>query len=205
MLIEPILWNGYFDYKYFNLICIDCGYKIKFCFTKRSYNSQHTLYCQQDSQIHHQQPQHAQLIIRRSIPAWFYLPQYWPFPSKHSRKYQERDNLNNRCSKSVTKVKNLQSSFLPERVIPYWNKLPSDVKNCSTVLSFKVRLEGFKKEMISKNSVSDFYFWNVSNEVLGKIEGPSFLSNKETHNEYLWFHPFVAKKRFVNLYSTGKY
>jgi len=111
----------------------------------------------------------------------------------------------NRCSKSVTKVKNLQSSFLPERVIPYWNKLPSDVKNCSTVLSFKVRLEGFKKEMISKNSVNDFYFWNVSNEVLGKIEGPSYLSNKETHNEYLWFHPFVAKKRFVNLYSTGKY
>ena len=89
--------------------------------------------------------------------------------------------------------------------VPYWNKLPSDVKNCSTVLSFKVRLEGFKKEMISKNSVNDFYFWNVSNEVLGKIEGPSYLSNKETHNEYLWFHPFVAKKRFVNLYSTGKY
>ena len=42
----------------------------------------------------------------------------------------------NRCSKSVTKVKNLQCSFLPERVVPYWNKLPSEVKNCLTVLSF---------------------------------------------------------------------
>ena len=68
-----------------------------------------------------------------------------------------------------------------------------------------VRASTIKKEMISKNSVNDFCFWNVSNEVLGKIEGPSYLSNKETHNEYLWFHPFVAKKRFVNLYSTGKY
>ena len=111
----------------------------------------------------------------------------------------------NRCIKSVTKVKNLQCSFLPERVIPYWNKLPTEVKNCLTVLSFKILLEGFKKDMISKFIVNDFHFWNVSSEVLARIEGTSYASNKEKHNEYLWFHPYVAKKRFINLNSTGRY
>ena len=64
----------------------------------------------------------------------------------------------NRCIKSVTKVKNLQCSFLPGRIIPYWNKLPTEVKNCLTVLSFKTRLEGFKKDMISKCIINDFHF-----------------------------------------------
>ena len=51
----------------------------------------------------------------------------------------------------------------------------------------------------------DCFFWNVSNEVLVRIEGASYVSNKEKHNDYLWFHPYVAKKRFINLYSTGKF
>ena len=38
-----------------------------------------------------------------------------------------------------------------------------------------------------------------------KIEGASYVSNKEKHNDYLWLHPYVAKKRFINLYSTGKF
>ena len=71
--------------------------------------------------------------------------------------------------------------------------------------SFKIRLEGFKKDMISKFIVNYFHFWNVSSEVLARIGGTSYASNKEKHNEYLWFHPYVAKKRFINLYSTGRY
>ena len=102
-------------------------------------------------------------------------------------------------------LKNIQKSFLPERVIPYWNKIPPDVKNSVTVLSFKIKLEGFKKDMISKSITNDCFFWNVSNEVLIRIEGASYASNKEKHNDYLWFHPYVAKKRFINLYSTGKF
>ncbi|XP_063676475.1 fatty-acid amide hydrolase 2-B-like isoform X2 [Bolinopsis microptera] len=35
----------------------------------------------------------------------------------------------------MAKIRNLQSSFLPERVIPYWNKLPSDVKNSVSMAS----------------------------------------------------------------------
>ena len=113
----------------------------------------------------------------------------------------------NRCNRSLTKIKNIQKSFLPERVIPYcnWNKLPPDVKNSVTVLSFKIKLEGFKKDMISKSITNDCFFWNVSNEVLIRIEGARNASNKEKHNDYLWFHPYVAKKRFINLYSTGKF
>ena len=65
----------------------------------------------------------------------------------------------NRCSRSLTKIKNIQNLFLPERVIPYWNKLPPDI------LSFKIKIEGFKKDMISKSITNDCYFWNVSNEV----------------------------------------
>ena len=56
----------------------------------------------------------------------------------------------NSCSRSLTKIKNFQKSFLPERVISYWNKLPPDVKNSVTVFSFKIKFEGFKKDMISK-------------------------------------------------------
>ena len=48
--------------------------------------------------------------------------------------------------------------FLPERVISYWNKLPTEVKNWLTVMSFKTRLEGFKKDMISK-----YTGWTKSN------------------------------------------
>ena len=62
-----------------------------------------------------------------------------------------------------------------------------------------------KKDMISKSITNDCFFWNVSNEVLIRIEGASYASNKEKHNDYLWFHPYVAKKRFINLYSTGKF
>ena len=56
---------------------------------------------------------------------------------------------NSRCSKSSTKIKNFHSSFLPERVRHYWNKLPLDGKSSETVLSFKIKLEAFKKDMIS--------------------------------------------------------
>ena len=73
--------------------------------------------------------------------------------------------------------------FSPGRIIPYWNKLPTEVKNCLTVLSFKTQLEGFKKDMISKCIINDFNFWNVSNEVLTRIEGTSYVRDKEKHNE----------------------
>ena len=111
----------------------------------------------------------------------------------------------NKCNRSNAKVRNLQRSFLSERVIPYWNKLSSEVKNSDSVLTFKVRLESFKRSCLSKIDYVDncSYFWTVSNDVLARIEGANYLDNKSKHNEYLWFNPHVAKKRFINMYSTG--
>ena len=55
----------------------------------------------------------------------------------------------------------------------------------------KIKLEGFKKDMNSKSITNDCFFWNVSNEVLARIEGASYVSNKEKQNDYLWFHPYA--------------
>ena len=113
----------------------------------------------------------------------------------------------NRCNSGKANVQNLQKSFLPERVIFFWNKLPSDVRCSISVHSFKVKLEEFKKSCLSRHDYSNNcnYFWSVSDEVLSRIEGINYMDNKIEHNEYLWFNPRVAKKKFINLYSTGMY
>ena len=110
---------------------------------------------------------------------------------------------NSRCNKGSTKVRNLQKSFLPERVVPFWNKLPTEVKRSESVLIFKIKLEEFKKSKLADETATVGQFWDVSNEVLSRIEGSNYAANKAKHNEYLWFNPHVAKKRFINLYSTG--
>ena len=45
-----------------------------------------------------------------------------------------------------------------------------------------------------------FVVWELSNEVLDRIEGNNYIENKKVHNEYLKLNPFVAKKKFINLY-----
>ena len=44
------------------------------------------------------------------------------------------------------------------------------------------------------------HFWELSDEVLKRIQGNNYILNKEIHNEYLKANPFVAKKKFINLY-----
>ena len=101
--------------------------------------------------------------------------------------------------KSSKLLRNLRKTFLSERVIPYWNALPVEVKNSYSVNSFKVNLEYFKKDCIKKGNYCDKHHWKVSDEVISRIEGDKYLENKNKHNTYLWFHPFVAKKKFINL------
>ena len=79
------------------------------------------------------------------------------------------------------------------------------MKRSESVLAFKIKLEEFKKSKIADTTATDGQFWDVSNEVLSRIEGSNYAANKAKHNEYLWFNPHVAKKRFINLYSTGKH
>ena len=43
-------------------------------------------------------------------------------------------------------------------------------------------------------------FWEMSDKVLSRIENENYLENKFIHNEYLALHPFVAKKKFINLH-----
>ena len=57
-------------------------------------------------------------------------------------------NVNLNTNKSY--VRNLRKSFLPERVLPFWNALPISVKNSSSVNEFKINLRVFKSDCISK-------------------------------------------------------
>ena len=98
-------------------------------------------------------------------------------------------------------VKKLRYQFIAERVKPFWNNLPIHVKNSSNVDMFKANLESFKKGCISINENN---FWDVSRILLEKIEGPSYLQNKEKQNDYLVKHPYVAKKLNINIVSVEK-
>ena len=95
-----------------------------------------------------------------------------------------------------SKVKKLRSSFISERVRPYWNNLPVNVKKSESVDMFKFNLESYKKDSICYNEND---YWNVSEVLLEKIEGPAYLKNKVKHNEFLLKHPYVAKKQSINL------
>ena len=101
---------------------------------------------------------------------------------------------------SSAKVKTLHKHFLTERVVMVWNMLPFEVKSSLTVKDFKINLEHFKKTNMENVGVeSNAYFWKVSETVLSKIEGKSYLDNKTRHNEYLSTNPFAARKLFINM------
>ena len=47
-------------------------------------------------------------------------------------------------------------------------------------------------------------FWEVSNKILCKIEGPDYLENKSAQNSYL-VNPQVVKRKNINIYSLSIY
>ena len=71
--------------------------------------------------------------------------------------------------------------------------------NSSSVNDFKINLQVFKIDCISKGVTENHHHWSVSDELISKIEGGNYLENKKKFNEYVWFNPYVAKKRFINL------
>ncbi len=107
-------------------------------------------------------------------------------------------NLVSKIRKQSCKVSSLKRHFLSERVISIWNKLPIEVKMAENVNDFKIRLEKFKRNYCDLH-VDCGNFWEVSDIVLSKIEGPSYVSNKTKHNEYLKKNPYAAKKLFINV------
>ena len=106
--------------------------------------------------------------------------------------------ISKKSSSADRKVRQLKNSFLSERVIGYWNKLPSSVRNTANVEEFKISLESFKKEHLHVTDTN--HFWEVSGVVISKIEGSSYEANKAKHISYLRENPRVAKRKGVNIY-----
>ena len=100
------------------------------------------------------------------------------------------------ASKNIEK---LRMSFLPGRIKDYWNSLPLFVKLSKDVNDFKCNLDIHKNKCttICKNN-----FWNVSDLVLERIEGSSYMINKEKHLMYLKENPYLAKKRGINIFNA---
>lgn len=99
---------------------------------------------------------------------------------------------------SSTKVNNLFKSSLSQRITHYWNRLPSHVKSSNDVNSFKIALEQYKFDNFDKEG----HFWEVSYNVLQKIEGNNYLENKSRQNDYLRDNPKVAKRKGINLFGS---
>ena len=76
-----------------------------------------------------------------------------------------------------------------------------EVRNASSLNGFKSGIEKFKWGTISLGQSESGNYWDLSYEVLKRIESANYLDNKITHNEYIGENPFVivAKKKFINL------
>ena len=61
-----------------------------------------------------------------------------------------------------------------------------------------IYIEDFKKKSFLIDTGN---FWEVSNEVLDKIEGIGYLKNKDTQVKYLVSNPSVARRRGINISS----
>ena len=98
------------------------------------------------------------------------------------------------------KITRIRRNFINERVMLSWNKLPSDVKNSQSLNIFKSNLESFKNKTRALGISGYGNYWEISDEVLNRIEAGSYLENKIRHNEFLKDNPFVAKKKFMYLH-----
>ena len=114
-----------------------------------------------------------------------------------------RSGLNLICkpgkSKSA-KINRIRRNFINERVMLSWNKLPSDVKNSQSLDIFKSNLELYKNKTRALGISGTGNYWEISDDVLNRIEGGNYLENKMRHNDFLRDNPLVAKKKFINLH-----
>ena len=82
-----------------------------------------------------------------------------------------------------------------------WDKLPSDVKMASPLNMLKSNLELYKNKTGALGIPGSGNNWElISDDVLNRIEGGSYLDNKMRHNEFLKDNPFAAKGKFINLH-----
>ena len=114
-----------------------------------------------------------------------------------------RSGLNILCKQGKckdSKINRVRRNFLNDRVTLIWNKLPTEVKILSSLNVFKSNLELFKCKTKALRICGTGNFWEISDEVLNRIEGVNYLENKLKHNTYLKDNPIVAKKKFINIH-----
>ena len=68
------------------------------------------------------------------------------------------------------------------------------MKMAQSIDSFKFMLEGYKLRHINGNVIETVNFWELSNEVLDRIEGNNYIENKKVHNEYLKLNHLLQRK-----------
>ena len=88
-------------------------------------------------------------------------------------------------------------AFFKERVIKLWNTLPLFVKVSKNVDSFKKNLEIHKKNSINTGN----NYWDISEEVLAKIEATTSEASRCNYVEYMKENPWVAKRRGINIWN----
>ena len=81
-----------------------------------------------------------------------------------------------------------------------WNKIPIEVKTAPSLNSFKAHLELFKLRTKASGVYGTGNFWEISDEVLNRIECGNYIENKLKHNSFLKDNPLVAKKKFINIF-----
>ena len=101
-----------------------------------------------------------------------------------------------RISRSGAKLlkdgKSLQ--FLPNRVVNYWNKVPSYVKDAPSVDAFKARLEVYKKEYTNKGYTTG-HFWELSGTLFSKIND----GQRDQYTNFMLDNPNIAKYKKINI------
>ena len=102
-----------------------------------------------------------------------------------------------------SKINCFRRNFINDRIMLSWNKLPIEVKISSSLNVFKSNLELFKRKTIALGGCYSGNFWEISDEVLNRIEGVNYLENKMRHNRFLKDNPCVAKKNLLTFIKLG--
>ena len=78
------------------------------------------------------------------------------------------------------------------RVANYWNKLPDKLKMADTVINFKIGLEIYKKENISKQGTDNY--WDLADEVYSRI----YDNNRQSYVSFIEENEYIARRRGIN-------
>ena len=78
-------------------------------------------------------------------------------------------------SNGSAKLKTFKRIFINERVKSFWNQLPSAVKNSLSLSCFKSGLEDLKNKYVSLGLSGQGNFWELSGEVLNRIDGNEYI------------------------------